>query len=305
MPGLLRAALTSLLLLAACQGSIPDVGPAPTVASQRAASDRAVALRDPTTGAWSSAPSLRTVAEKQGHIRVIVGLRAPFTPEGDLADDQARASQRQAIALARDAVLRAVVGTQTTVLASFDTIPYLAVRTNADGLEALLADDGVMSLHEDVPQPPALATSVPLVGGTAAYTAGYTGLGQTIAVLDSGVDGTHAFLSGKVVAEACYSSNDTTYSSTTLCPGGATSSTATGSGVNCATTLNGCNHGTVVAGIAVGKDATSTGVAKDATMISIQVFSQFTGASCGALGTCALTFPSECTRCATPTRSRP
>ena len=42
------------------------------------------------------------------------------------------------------------------------------------------------------------------IGVDKAKNAGYTGTGQTVAIIDSGVDATHPWLSGKVVAGACF-----------------------------------------------------------------------------------------------------
>jgi subtilisin family serine protease len=115
-----------------------------------------------------------------------------------------------------------------------------------------------------------------------------------VAILDTGVDKTHPFLSGKVISEACYSSNNE-YSSS-LCPGGYESSTAVGSGVDCATSTDGCGHGTHVAGIAAGRGTDFAGVASDADIIAIQVFSKFSGSDCTDAGydsPCVFTWVSD------------
>src|SRR5205085_5736167 len=133
------------------------------------------------------------------------------------------------------------------------------------------------TIEEDLPHSPSLAESVPLIGATNAWAAGYTGAGQTVAILDTGVDKNHPFLADKVVSEACYSTNSNSTASdiiTSVCPGGVTQTTSSGSGVNCNTSISGCDHGTHVAGIAAGKGPLFSGVAKDANIIAIQVFSR-------------------------------
>jgi hypothetical protein len=119
---------------------------------------------------------------------------------------------------------------------------------------------------------------------------GYTGDGQTIAVLDTGVDGTHPFLAGKVVEEACYSGNEN-------CPNGQTTRTGAGAGVPCMYAPNGCGHGTHVAGIAAGGDSGMGffGVARGANIMAVQVFSRETGSDCEGDGEdpCTKTFTSD------------
>ena len=76
-----------------------------------------------------------------------------------------------------------------------------------------------------------------------------------VAVIDSGVSKTTPMLVGKVVSEACYSSNVPAPNSSSFCPGGATSSVAVGSAVNCPLNVPGCDHGTHVASIAAGNSS--------------------------------------------------
>jgi subtilisin family serine protease len=111
---------------------------------------------------------------------------------------------------------------------------------------------------------------------------GFTGSGQVVAVLDTGVDSAHPFLAGKVVEEACFTSNRVAGSGN--CPNGTSTQTGPGSGVPCTYAPSGCRHGTHVAGIAAGRGSTFSGVAKDANVMSVQVFSRFTGSICASSG---------------------
>ena len=79
------------------------------------------------------------------------------------------------------------------------------MEVDAAALEALASDPGVVSIEEDKLLKPKLEESIPLVGAPQAWSQGFGGSGQTIAILDTGVDKTHRFLAGKVVSEACYS----------------------------------------------------------------------------------------------------
>jgi subtilisin family serine protease len=170
----------------------------------------------------------------------------------------------------------------------------MAMEVDADGLADLFSNPDVISIQEDRPVPPTLATSTAIIGATQAWQAGYTGQGQTVAILDTGVENSHIFLSGKVVSEACYSTNNSSYTSTSLCPGGVEESSAPGSALNCESTIAGCDHGTHVAGIAAGKGASYSGVAKDSNIIAVQVFSRFEDPLyCGSRVPCVLSWRSD------------
>jgi subtilisin len=229
-------------------------------------------------------------ATAHGSVRVLVGLNVAFAPESSLGVSGVQ-SQRASITRAQNAVLGRVMRAKSTSIRRFNYIPFMALEVDEADLQALAASQDVTDIQIDAVAPPLLATSTPLIGATKAWAAGYTGAGWTVALLDTGVDGTHPFLAGKVVSEACYSSTVADRSST-MCPSGGDVSTLPGSGGPCL--LPGCEHGTHVAGIAAGKGSAFSGVAPDATIISVQVFSSFSSDDCGdAPRPCLLSYTSD------------
>jgi subtilisin family serine protease len=231
---------------------------------------------------------LREAARGQGRVRVIVQLDLETVAEGRLPDAVAVAQQRAAIAGVQGEVLLAVATSPHRVTARFRTIPFFGLEASAPALEALEASPRVLRVTEDRPEPPHLATSTPLVEATGAVAAGLDGSGQVAAILDTGVDGAHGFLAGKVVSEACFSDGGD-------CPDRSTMSIGPGSAIPCSYASSGCQHGTHVAGIAAGSGSTFDGVAPGADVIAVQVFSKFTGPACFGAGEnpCAASYPSN------------
>jgi subtilisin family serine protease len=235
---------------------------------------------------------LIVLAREKGSVRVILQLATAFAPEGKLRADEMY-DQRVGIKRAQEDLLARYRTGAVRQVTQFEYIPYLGAEVGAAELDRMKRDPRITGIFEDQIAEAALAESGPIVGAPTAWASGYTGSGQTVAIIDSGVDKNHTFLAGKVVSEACYSSNNA--SSTSVCPGAVTESTAANSGLNCSTTIDGCAHGTNVAGIAAGKGVSFSGVAKDANIIAIQVFSRFDSATnCGSTPVpCALYWTSD------------
>ena len=139
----------------------------------------------------------------------------------------------------------------------------MGMTVDANGLARLLADPEVTTVSVDQPRYPVLADTPGITRATNAWAAGAKGAGQAVAIIDTGVDASHPFFSGKVLAQACFSNPVGT--NTSYCPGGMPQSTAIDSGGPCPDYNAGCWHGTHVAGIAAGRAevlGTASGIAR-------------------------------------------
>jgi subtilisin family serine protease len=235
---------------------------------------------------------LINTAREKGAARVIIGLKTEVQPEGTLRQAE-RARQLLKIKEDQSNFLNRHQAQQIDKVKQLKFIPFLAFEAKAEALERMQNDPLVLSIEEDALAEPTLAESTALVGATTSWASGFSGSGQAVAILDTGVDKNHPFLNGKIVAEGCYSSNYGT--TTSVCPGGVEESTAPDSGVNCDGTISGCAHGTHVAGIVAGRGTNFSGAARDANIIAMQVFSRFNNATdCGTNPVpCALSYTSD------------
>ena len=216
----------------------------------------------------SDVASLKKTAKDKGTVKVIVGFRVPFAAEGKLRAADATA-QRADIARATASFRARFAGAILRKPGSFRTyqsIPFAAIEVTPEELNRLSRDPLVASIEINRVAKAQLVDSIPMIRADEAHRSGFSGAGQTVAVIDSGVDKTHPFLAGKVVAEACFSASG-------WCPGGAMDSTAPGSGMPYPEAPS--MHGTHVAGIVAGADSTSTGVAPQAGLIAIRAESDF------------------------------
>ena len=116
----------------------------------------------------------------------------------------------------------------------YDTLPYLALSVTPAGLDALAANETVASVVPDGLVAPSLFTSVPQVEGDEARGFGFTGNGQTMAIVDTGVDSAHPMLTGRVLSEACFAlTTPFLWITSGDCAGGAASAVGAGTGAPC------------------------------------------------------------------------
>jgi len=230
-------------------------------------------------------------ARQHGSTRVILELRRTQAMEGGQA--------RAAIKASQDRAVRELAPHGLKRLRQYEHVPFVAAELTEPGLRAALSHPDVAAVHEDRLHRPTLADSGPLIGAPDAWSLGFTGAGQQIAILDTGVDRTHPFRAGKVVQEACFSSTFAPDDATGACPNGQETQTGPGAAAPCSA-QDDCFHGTHVAGIAAGNGPnavppqTFSGIAKDANIIAIQVFSVFVDPGfCGTPSPCAAAYTSD------------
>lgn len=218
---------------------------------------------DAQTGAVVSpqdAAIIDTALSADGSVGVIVGIDTPFDVRG-ASEAKTGAAQQAAINSVRDSLIASIAAAGDIVVLSKSeswAIPFTALQVDAAAYQALLTSPTVSSITINRANRPTLSSSTPIIGANAMWGLGFTGAGRTVAVIDTGVLTTHSSVSGRVVAEACFSGVS---GSVTLCPNLQTSQTGAGaaSPARCRTLLGtyaeDCSHGTHVASTVMGNDS--------------------------------------------------
>ena len=212
-------------------------------------------LAAPLCAATVIGPSVTSTMKLAGRAQVLIFLELPGL---EAMDAKATAA---AIAEAQDETLAAMDPSGFVLRRRFEMVPALAGDITAQGLQRLSLAGGSARVDLDEGGSGGMLQSLPIVNGDDMHAHSYTGMGATVAVLDSGITRTHADLSDALDGEACFCSGGGG-----CCPGAV--STLVGPGA--ATDDNG--HGTNVIGIVVSNGTVAPmGMAPDAKVVAIKV----------------------------------
>jgi len=293
---ILGLAVTALVLWGALSGGTTDLSASGDVGKPTgsqatrvgSASGQPAVVIDPEDVVI--APRVQETIDRGESASVIVELG--IDPIGS---DPDRVAQVRA---ARDELLAKLPAGSWSQTQDVGMLPFVALSLDATGLDALRRTGAVTAVTEDeelflpsagteefATSDPSSINSTSTMGAVSAWASGWKGAGSTIAVVDTGVQSNHPYLtrngSSKVIAEACFASPCASGSLMAV-----TDAPRTGAGGPCSPALSGCDHGTHVAGIAAGGTGASvpSGVAPDATLVSINVFSEYTSTTSSRIG---------------------
>ncbi|GAA0720696.1 hypothetical protein GCM10009105_30350 [Dokdonella soli] len=232
-----------------------------------------------------------------GGTRVLVTLDTPVDTTATLVP-LTESGRRDIIAASESGFASKLAGFNAQIIRAYDAFPILLVHVDAPALQHILDLTEIRGIQEDhVLQPLDNATNA-VIHATTAWAAGERGAGQVVAVLDTGMQASHPFLTtdgtaSRVITSlsGCFSGNGsgTVPPLYSFCPGDVASHTGNANdGEPCYNYpgYSGCEHGTHIAGIAAGNGFypsgnSQGGVAPMANLMSVDVYTCYwNGSTC-------------------------
>lgn len=194
----------------------------------------------------------------KGEIRVVVMLK-----EEENISKNARMLN---IASSQKAVMESFSSDSVTLHHQFKLTPALSLTIrNTDALDNLEVNDLVSKVDIDVGGKGGLNVSILQINADNVHSTGITGLGVTVATLDTGVDTDHSDLADDIVGQACFC-NGYDGGAYPCCPNGSDRQYGTGSAED------DHGHGTHVAGIITSNGSLAPlGIAPDTNIYSVKV----------------------------------
>lgn len=214
-------------------------------------------------------PELVDVLEREGVARVVVAFSLGSHQPLDLARDEGRAI----VASVREDILSTLLPSELTLERHFQSVPAVGGTVRTSGVLRLIEHPMVLRVDLEMGGRALLAEAVPLVELDRLQSAGLTGQGVTVAVIDSGLDTDHPDLADDLVAQRCFC----TAGGAGCCPDGSTGQSGPGSAED------DYGHGSHVAGVVTSSGTLAPiGGAPDAEIVAVKVLESDGGFCCSA-----------------------
>jgi minor extracellular serine protease Vpr len=196
----MRRRLIVLVAVFATAFAATPAGAIPDRAADRALPDAVSELRlnTPVTAQLSAAQIDALLGTEAGPARVLIRLKDPSVAETGLRG-RAAAQARRTVADSQNDLLQRVMTHDPTarVLGSVQLVlNAVFVEVDRAAIGDILAEPDVFRVVPVADYELDLSETVPYIGASAVQNSGFDGAGVSVAVLDSGIDYTHAALGG-------------------------------------------------------------------------------------------------------------
>jgi hypothetical protein len=149
VPGLALEIGSDALVVLANSTSVTNVLP-DRPARPTASSPANGFINESARDAGTVPPELFKEIERSGTVLVLVGLKAPWSPEGPLSENLVSA-QREAIAAAQNYLLTELADTNYRITRRYQRIPGIALEVGLDALRVLARSVAVTNVLQDRP----------------------------------------------------------------------------------------------------------------------------------------------------------
>ncbi len=144
----------------------------------------------------------RLDAEGSANVVVAINMPAELRPTREPGFDLA--AWNAAVAAARSELLSTLTPDEFATTFDYQSVAGIAGRATPDAVVKLVDSGKVVRVDVDATTQATLTQAVPFTHLTSTQAMGMTGFGVTVAVIDTGIDGTHPDLAGAVEGEECF-----------------------------------------------------------------------------------------------------
>jgi len=161
-------------------------------------------------------------AEKYGEVEVIIKFKESVV-NNKLNSSERLEIKKEEIARSRKKIFRKLPEQGFEIIRTYNLTNTIKAKVNKQALNELRNNPDIEWIHEDIPVKAFLDQSIPIINATGFWNVlieniSVNGSGETVCVLDTGIDYTHPALGGCTVTNETQSGNNESFSSESIHP---------------------------------------------------------------------------------------